>query len=111
MKFAEGLPISNPAIPHVGIIFSVYTPPRTNMTGWKIPMFNRKYVFKWWIFQPVTFFLGGSLCKSRSLGTRTSDSLIIDIIAVASAHLLWVLVFGILAKVRKRGSIGDEIPL
>ena len=30
------------------------TLPKTNMTGWKIPMFNRKYIDKnlWWIFQP-----------------------------------------------------------
>ena len=27
-----------------------HTPTKTNMAGWKIPMFNRKYIFKWWIF-------------------------------------------------------------
>ena len=26
------------------------TPLKTNMIGWKIPMFNRKYIFKWRIF-------------------------------------------------------------
>ena len=29
------------------------TPQKTKMTGWKISIFNRKYNFKWWIFQPV----------------------------------------------------------
>ena len=31
-----------------------FTPPRsTNIAGWKIPILNRKYVFRWWIFQPA----------------------------------------------------------
>ena len=40
----------------------MYTPPlKTNMTGWKIPMFNRKYMFKWWIFHCHVLFFGGIL--------------------------------------------------
>ena len=31
----------------------------TNMSGWKIPMFNRKYIFKWWIFQRSSCWFSG----------------------------------------------------
>ena len=35
-------------------------PLKTDMTGWKIPIFNRKYIFKWWMLQPVMLvFFGG----------------------------------------------------
>ena len=30
--------------------FWAHTPLKTNMIFWKIPMFNRKYIFKWWMF-------------------------------------------------------------
>ena len=35
-------------------------PLKTDMTGWKIPIFNRKCIFKWWMLQPVmiVFFWG-----------------------------------------------------
>ena len=29
----------------VEILYKTYTPHKTNMTGWKVPMFNRKYIF------------------------------------------------------------------
>jgi len=29
------------------------TPLKTKMIIWKIPMFNRKNIFKWWMFQPI----------------------------------------------------------
>ena len=32
-----------------------------NMTGWKIVVFNRKYIFKWWIFHCHVSFRGGNL--------------------------------------------------
>ena len=35
------------------------TLPKTNMTGWTICMFNRKYIFKWRIFHCRVFFFGG----------------------------------------------------
>ena len=34
-------------------------PLKTNMIGWKIPMFNRKYIFKWRIFHCHVSFRGG----------------------------------------------------
>ena len=34
------------------------TPEFTKMTGWKITIFNRKYIFKWWIFQCNVSFRG-----------------------------------------------------
>ena len=95
-KFAEVLPISNPAIPHVRIFFSVYTPPKTKMTGWKIPMFNKEIrLHSWWIFRPVTFFLG---VHYASLGTRTRF--------FDHRHHCSCII-----SLAKRGSIGDEIPL
>ena len=33
---------------------------KTNMTDWKIPIFNRKYIFKWWIFHCHVSFRGGN---------------------------------------------------
>ena len=30
------------------------------MTDWKIPIFNRKYIFKWWIFHCHVSFRGGN---------------------------------------------------
>ena len=34
------------------------TPTKTNTTGWKIPIFNRKYIFKWLEFSIVMLVLG-----------------------------------------------------
>ena len=31
---------------------------KTNMTDWKLPIFNRKYIFKWWILQCHVSFPG-----------------------------------------------------
>ena len=42
------------------------TPLKTNMTGWKIPMFNRQYMFKWWIFHSHVSFRGGYYIKLAS---------------------------------------------
>ena len=36
----------------------VITPLKTNMTGWKISNFNRKYSFKWWVFHSHVSFSG-----------------------------------------------------
>ena len=35
------------------------TPLKTNMTFWKMPIFNRKYIFKWWMFHCHVSFRGG----------------------------------------------------
>ena len=35
------------------------TVPKTNLAGWKITMFNRKYIFKTWIFHCHVSFRGG----------------------------------------------------
>ena len=34
-------------------------PLKTNMTFWKMPIFNRKYIFKWWMFHCHVSFRGG----------------------------------------------------
>ena len=31
---------------------------KTNMTGWKIPIFDRTYIFKWWMFVGHVSFRG-----------------------------------------------------
>ena len=40
------------------------TPRKTNMTGWKITIFNRKYIFKWCIFHCHVSFRRGYTKKS-----------------------------------------------
>ena len=42
------------------------TPPKTNMTMWKITIFNREYIFKWLILH----------CHVSFLGCKFSESLI-----------------------------------
>ena len=31
----------------------IHIPQKTNLAGWKITIFNRKYIFEWWIFHLV----------------------------------------------------------
>ena len=48
-------------------IFCMFTPLKTNMT-WKIPIFNRRYIFKRWMFHCHVSFRGGNRkCLKRSL--------------------------------------------
>ena len=37
---------------------TINNPLKTNMTLWKIPTFNRKYIFEWWIFSCHSFVFG-----------------------------------------------------
>ena len=50
--------------------------PKTNMAGWKIPMFNRIYICEWWIFHCHVSFFGlflGNTALTFILSTRTGD--------------------------------------
>ena len=56
--------INDPPPWHPLIIpWSNYTPRKKKTWHWKIPTFNRKYIFKWWIFQCHVSFHGGNHSK------------------------------------------------
>ena len=54
------------------------TPLKTNEWHWKIPIFNRKYIFKWWRFHCHISFLGGTLLKPCPLELKESPRVWFD---------------------------------
>ena len=55
----------------VVIYESIHIHPWKPTWYWKIPMFNRKYIFKWWIFPCHVSFQEGTLQQNRDSTNRT----------------------------------------
>ena len=75
-------------------IHSNKIPPWKLTWHWKIPMFNRKYIFKWWNFHCHVSFRGGSpfLTKNYVSNPQSLNLNKKNYSATQSQHLLHVLV-------------------
>ena len=55
---------------------------------WKIPIFNRKYIFKWWVFHCHVSFRGGRFVQTNGVSKRNSfvQPMLIDFVNLNGIH-------------------------